>query len=158
MLHTENGGGSPRCWRAQNTAPSGAPSRFSAGRRHSLRLFLQEVRGRTARPLQGNGSFRLRGNLCGDWRPFRMTDRPSLTGPGRLRRVRFHGSCMARGRWGRGAGQPPRTKNRTGLRKEPDPAYSSKASLDVPLESTLSPNFHKSSHSFIFSLFYCYFY
>ena len=72
MLHMENGGGNAGFRGTQNTAPSGVSRPFFGAGEHSLRLFLQEVRARTARPLPGDGG----GQVV--WR--------SLTGLGRRKK------------------------------------------------------------------------
>jgi len=98
MLRLRHSGGSAGFRRAQNTAPSGVPSRFFAGRQHSLRLFLQEVGGQGARPLPGYvvGLLVWR-SIQGLGRPLCMTGRTTREVPGRLARVPLFGSCMACG-------------------------------------------------------------
>jgi len=97
-LRLRHSGGNARFRRAQNTAPSGVSRPFFGAGEHSLRLFLQEVRAQTARPLPGYAVVLLMWrSLQGLGRRFWITDGTSLKVPGRLAGIPLFGSCMACG-------------------------------------------------------------
>ena len=78
--------------------PTATSRPFWGARGRFGRLFLQEERAQTARPLPGCMVVLLVWrSLQGPGRRLCMTDRPTLKVPGRLARIPLFGSCMACG-------------------------------------------------------------